>query len=52
MSLLFSGTQLGELSLENRIVIAPMCQYSAEEGQATAGTAFISASWRSPARDC
>ncbi|MBS0896357.1 NADH:flavin oxidoreductase/NADH oxidase [Pantoea dispersa] len=36
MSLLFSGTQLGELSLENRIVIAPMCQYSAEEGQATA----------------
>ena len=36
MSLLFSATQLGELSLENRIVIAPMCQYSAEEGQATA----------------
>jgi len=36
MSLLFSATKLGQLSLENRIVIAPMCQYSAEEGQATA----------------
>ncbi|QDY43904.1 NADH:flavin oxidoreductase/NADH oxidase [Candidatus Pantoea soli] len=36
MSLLFSTTKLGQLALENRIVIAPMCQYSAEDGKATA----------------
>lgn len=36
MSQLFSSARLGELSLENRIVIAPMCQYSAEEGYPTA----------------
>ncbi|AJA71023.1 MULTISPECIES: NADH:flavin oxidoreductase/NADH oxidase [Pantoea] len=36
MSLLFSATKLGQLSLENRIIIAPMCQYSAEAGKATA----------------
>lgn len=39
MSLLFSEYQLsapsGPLHLANRIVIAPMCQYSAEEGKAT-----------------
>lgn len=29
---LFSPYRLGELSLENRIVIAPMCQYSAVDG--------------------
>src|SRR3978361_1730623 len=27
--------QLGALHLANRIVVAPMCQYSAEEGSAT-----------------
>ncbi|MCO5092794.1 NADH:flavin oxidoreductase/NADH oxidase [Bosea sp. (in: a-proteobacteria)] len=32
MSQLFSPYQLGSLSLANRIVIAPMCQYSAENG--------------------
>ncbi len=32
MSRLFEPLALGELSLPNRIVIAPMCQYSAEEG--------------------
>ncbi len=32
-SKLFEPIQLGELSLSNRIVIAPMCQYSAEDGQ-------------------
>ncbi|ODC03067.1 oxidoreductase [Terasakiispira papahanaumokuakeensis] len=32
MSKLFSELSLGPLTLENRIVIAPMCQYSAEEG--------------------
>lgn len=36
MSQLFSATQIGKLALENRIVIAPMCQYSASEGKATA----------------
>ncbi len=35
MSKLFSSLKLGQLQLPNRIVIAPMCQYSAEEGKAT-----------------
>ena len=35
MSQLFQPMQLGGLSLDNRIVIAPMCQYSAVEGAAT-----------------
>lgn len=34
MSILFSPIQLGSLNLENRIIIPPMCQYSAYEGQA------------------
>ena len=32
MSKLFQSMQIGSLHLSNRIVIAPMCQYSAEEG--------------------
>ena len=32
---LFESLHLGELRLPNRIVIAPMCQYSAEDGSAT-----------------
>lgn len=36
MSKLFSPASLGSLSLKNRIIIAPMCQYSANEGEATA----------------
>lgn len=36
MSQLFSRFAIGSLSLPNRIVIAPMCQYSADEGKATA----------------
>ena len=36
MSRLFSPFQLGPLALKNRIVIAPMCQYSAVDGAATA----------------
>ncbi|MCG8154775.1 NADH:flavin oxidoreductase/NADH oxidase [Brenneria goodwinii] len=36
MSQLFSPVSLGKLTLPNRIIIAPMCQYSAEEGKATA----------------
>ena len=35
MSFLFSPFALGPLALKNRIVIAPMCQYSAENGNAT-----------------
>ncbi|MES9816367.1 MAG: NADH:flavin oxidoreductase/NADH oxidase [Candidatus Thiodiazotropha sp.] len=35
MSQLFTPYALGRLNLENRIVIAPMCQYSALEGRAT-----------------
>ena len=35
MSLLFSPISLGPVTLDNRIVIAPMCEYSAEEGRAT-----------------
>jgi 2,4-dienoyl-CoA reductase-like NADH-dependent reductase (Old Yellow Enzyme family) len=34
MSTLFTPLDLGALRLKNRIVIAPMCQYSAHEGQA------------------
>src|SRR4051812_3314674 len=35
MSRLFEPLQLGTLRLANRIVVAPMCQYSADEGSAT-----------------
>lgn len=35
MSALFSPISLGNLSLRNRIVIAPMCQYSAQDGLPT-----------------
>ncbi|HBZ48554.1 MAG TPA: oxidoreductase, partial [Stenotrophomonas sp.] len=35
MSQLFSPVTFGPLTLSNRIVIAPMCQYSADEGLAT-----------------
>ncbi len=35
MSALFSPYTLRDLKLKNRIVISPMCQYSAENGQAT-----------------
>lgn len=35
MSKLFSTVKLGALELSNRIVIAPMCQYSADDGAAT-----------------
>lgn len=32
MSMLFSPLKVGQLEVPNRVVIAPMCQYSAEEG--------------------
>ncbi len=35
MSLLFSPIALGNVSLQNRIVVSPMCQYSADAGQAS-----------------
>lgn len=35
MSQLFSPLQLGQLTLDNRIIIAPMCQYSANNGAAS-----------------
>lgn len=35
MSKLFQSWKIGNLKLNNRIVIAPMCQYSAENGKAT-----------------
>lgn len=34
MSKLFSSIKLGKLTLANRIVVAPMCQYSAQDGNA------------------
>ncbi|MGJ7511124.1 NADH:flavin oxidoreductase/NADH oxidase [Variovorax sp. GT1P44] len=34
MSVLFSPYDLGPLQLRNRVVIAPMCQYSADDGNA------------------
>jgi 2,4-dienoyl-CoA reductase-like NADH-dependent reductase (Old Yellow Enzyme family) len=35
MSVLFSPISFGPLTLKNRVVIAPMCQYSATEGSAS-----------------
>lgn len=35
MSELFKPLRVGNLELENRVVIAPMCQYSAEDGSAS-----------------
>jgi len=35
VSKLFSAIKIGDLELGNRIVISPMCQYSAEHGQAS-----------------
>jgi 2,4-dienoyl-CoA reductase-like NADH-dependent reductase (Old Yellow Enzyme family) len=33
--LLFQGLSLGNLKIKNRIVVSPMCQYSAEDGHVT-----------------
>ncbi|MGE8242717.1 MAG: oxidoreductase, partial [Sphingobacterium sp.] len=32
MSKLFSSINIGPLNLKNRLVVSPMCQYSAEDG--------------------
>ena len=37
MSRLFEPLRIGPLQLENRIVIAPMCQYSAEAAAPATG---------------
>ena len=34
-SRLFSPIRIGDLALDNRVVVAPMCQYSAQDGNAT-----------------
>lgn len=34
-SQLFSPITLAEIELRNRVIVAPMCQYSAEAGNAT-----------------
>ena len=34
-SYLFSPISLSDVNIPNRIVVAPMCQYSANEGNAT-----------------
>ncbi|STT72945.1 FMN oxidoreductase [Klebsiella pneumoniae] len=52
MSHLFSATRIGQLTLDNRIVIAPMCQYSADEVRRPPGTGSILANWLSPAPAC
>jgi 2,4-dienoyl-CoA reductase-like NADH-dependent reductase (Old Yellow Enzyme family) len=63
VSKLFSPVTLGKLALKNRIVVSPMCQYSAEQGQASdwhlihlghmalsgAGLLFIEATSATPA---
>lgn len=35
MSLLFSPLSLKDITLKNRVVVSPMCQYSSEDGYAT-----------------
>jgi NADPH2 dehydrogenase len=48
-SALFSPYKINGLELANRIVVAPMCQYSADDGVPSPGTRRISACWRIPA---
>src|SRR5699024_7807181 len=36
MTSLFDSISLGQLTLANRIMVSPMCQYSADHGNATA----------------
>jgi anthraniloyl-CoA monooxygenase len=47
---MFSGFTLRELRLQNRVVVSPMCQYSAQDGLATTGTWSTSARWRPAGR--
>src|SRR5436190_18820354 len=34
-SALFTPSRIGPLELRNRIIVSPMCQYSAQDGRAT-----------------
>ena len=53
MSRLYEPLTLGDLHLDNRIIVAPMCQYSAEAGSATDWHVIASsARWRSPGPGC
>jgi anthraniloyl-CoA monooxygenase len=47
---MFTPFRLRDMVLQNRVVVSPMCQYSAEEGSPTTGTSFISAAAPSAAR--
>ena len=52
MSQLFTPTQAGPLRLANRIVIAPMCEYSADAGCATDWHMIHLGHLACPARRC
>jgi len=52
MSALFSPFRVGALELANRIVIAPMCQYSAVNGCMTDWHVIISVILRSRVQRC
>jgi 2,4-dienoyl-CoA reductase-like NADH-dependent reductase (Old Yellow Enzyme family) len=49
---LFKPVHIHHLALPNRIIIAPMCQYSAENGCMNEWPSFTWGSWRYPARRC
>jgi len=48
-STLFSPIKLAALELDNRIVVSPMCQYSADDGSATGRETVEVRMLRSPA---
>jgi 2,4-dienoyl-CoA reductase-like NADH-dependent reductase (Old Yellow Enzyme family) len=52
MTVLFTPFRVGTLELTNRIVIAPMCQYSAVDGCMTDWHVIPSVILRSRARRC
>jgi hypothetical protein len=47
MSQLFSSVNIGNLQLKNRLVVSPMCQYSAKDGFANNCIWFIWANLQS-----
>jgi anthraniloyl-CoA monooxygenase len=44
---MFAPFKLRGMSLHNRVVVSPMCQYSAPTGSSTTGTSCTSGRWRS-----
>ena len=48
-SALFAPFRLADLTLDNRIVISPMCQYSADDGVANDWHVSHLGCWRIPA---